>query len=133
MRETVLDHNPFFGRDMDLMPSEDVFEREILLEKIKVEPDLLGGYAPIVGLPQFNMISTEPTGGGSLVMGFNQMASWANSVVMGTANSVGGYDMSGNKGEDNSFNMNITKKPSWFHRTMVKLMLGWDWVDKEEN
>ena len=24
---------------------------------------------------------------------------------------------------------NVTTKPCWFHRKMVKLVLGWEWVD----
>jgi hypothetical protein len=38
---------------------------------------------------------------------------------------VGGYRLGG----DTTTQFNVTKKPFWFHRTMVKLVLGWEWVD----
>ena len=38
---------------------------------------------------------------------------------------VGGYCFGGAIGVQ----FNVTKKPCWFHRKMVKLVLGWEWVD----
>jgi len=38
---------------------------------------------------------------------------------------VGGYRFGGAIGTQ----FNGTKKPYCFHRTMVKLVLGWEWVD----
>lgn len=39
---------------------------------------------------------------------------------------VGGYRMG-----DPPFTVqfNFTKKPNWFHRKMMNLCLGWEWVD----
>ena len=36
---------------------------------------------------------------------------------------VGGYKIV------EGFTVNTIKKPSWFHRTMCKLILGWEWRD----
>lgn len=30
---------------------------------------------------------------------------------------------------NNEFHIHFTKKPSWFHRKMTKLLLGWVWED----
>jgi hypothetical protein len=38
---------------------------------------------------------------------------------------VGYYQIGGDYGLRVSF----TKKPIWFHRTMMKLCLGWEWTD----
>lgn len=37
----------------------------------------------------------------------------------------GHYRIGGNQG----LCISIVKKPSWFHRTMMKLCLGWEWLD----
>lgn len=37
---------------------------------------------------------------------------------------VGGYRLGGEFG----LQINFTHKPNWFHRTMMKLCLGWEWV-----
>jgi hypothetical protein len=37
----------------------------------------------------------------------------------------GGYRLGGPTG----FQINIKKKPIWLHRTMMRLCLGWEWVD----
>lgn len=37
---------------------------------------------------------------------------------------VGGYRLGGEYG----LQINFTYKPNWFHRTMMKLCLGWEWV-----
>ncbi len=42
-----------------------------------------------------------------------------------TPNYVGGYRL----GEEFSFQVNLTYKPNWFHRTMMKLCFGWEWVN----
>ena len=46
---------------------------------------------------------------------------------------VGGYDITGGNGVDNSIVYNFTKKPNWFHRTCCRFFLGWKWNDKKEN
>jgi hypothetical protein len=42
-----------------------------------------------------------------------------------TPNYVGGYRLGGEYGVQ----FNFTVKPNWFHRTMIKLCLGWEWID----
>ena len=37
----------------------------------------------------------------------------------------GAYQIGGNFG----LRIFIKKKPNWFHRTMMKLCLGWEWID----
>ena len=32
-------------------------------------------------------------------------------------------------GGDYGLRVSFTKKPIWFHRTMMKLCLGWEWTD----
>jgi len=38
---------------------------------------------------------------------------------------VGGYQIGGPMG----LQINMQKKPKWIHRTMMRLCLGWEWVD----
>jgi hypothetical protein len=38
---------------------------------------------------------------------------------------VGGYRLGGVYG----VTFNFTFKPNWFHRTMMRLCLGWEWID----
>lgn len=38
---------------------------------------------------------------------------------------VGGYQIGGQYG----LKINLEKKPIWLHRTMMKLCLGWEWID----
>ena len=38
---------------------------------------------------------------------------------------VGGYGLGGEYG----VTFNFTFKPNWFHRTMMRLCLGWEWID----
>jgi hypothetical protein len=38
---------------------------------------------------------------------------------------VGCYQLGGEFG----LRIMIKKKPNWFHRTMMKLCLGWEWID----
>jgi hypothetical protein len=40
-------------------------------------------------------------------------------------NYVGGYQLGGEFG----LRINLQKKPNWLHRTMMKLCLGWEWID----
>jgi hypothetical protein len=40
-------------------------------------------------------------------------------------NYVGGYRLGGEFG----LRINLQKKPNWLHRTMMKLCLGWEWID----
>ena len=42
-----------------------------------------------------------------------------------TPNYVGGYRLGGNTG----LQVNLTNKPKWFHRTMMRLCFGWKWVN----
>jgi hypothetical protein len=42
-----------------------------------------------------------------------------------TPNYVGGYRLGGEFG----FQVNLTYKPNWFHRTMMRLCFGWEWVN----
>jgi hypothetical protein len=48
------------------------------------------------------------------------------------AGPVGGYDITGNGGGDNSIMFMMPRKPSRFHRICTKFFLGWVWVDKKE-
>ena len=41
---------------------------------------------------------------------------------------VGGYRFGDSP---NYIQFNITKKPNWFHRKMMRLCFGWEWVDYE--
>jgi hypothetical protein len=38
---------------------------------------------------------------------------------------VGGYQLGGSTG----LRINFTQKPKWFHRKMMKLCLGWEWIN----
>ena len=38
---------------------------------------------------------------------------------------VGHYVLGGEYG----LKIGFTYKPNWFHRTMMKLCLGWEWID----
>ena len=42
-----------------------------------------------------------------------------------TPNYVGGYKL----GAEHHFQFNLTHKPNWFHRSMMKLCFGWEWVN----
>jgi hypothetical protein len=46
--------------------------------------------------------------------------------VVTVPNHVGYYCLGGNIG----FCIAFAKKPNWFHRTMMKVCLGWEWKDK---
>ena len=46
--------------------------------------------------------------------------------VVTVPNHVGYYCLGGNIG----FCIAFAKKPNWFHRTMMKACLGWEWKDK---
>jgi hypothetical protein len=43
---------------------------------------------------------------------------------------VGGYRIGGNGAYYTQFN--LTRKPIWLHRVMVRLLLGWEWIDGEK-
>lgn len=43
----------------------------------------------------------------------------------------GGYDITGRKGKDRSVVFMLKDKPKFVHRFFCKLLLGWDWVDKD--
>ena len=42
-----------------------------------------------------------------------------------TPNYVGGYRL----GTDHYFQFNLTYKPNWFHRTMMRLCFGYKWIN----
>jgi hypothetical protein len=44
---------------------------------------------------------------------------------------VGGYDITGGDGKQNSISFMMVKKPNWFHRTCTRFFLGWRWHDKK--
>jgi heterodisulfide reductase subunit A-like polyferredoxin len=35
-------------------------------------------------------------------------------------------------GENGNFHISLGKKPIWIHRKLMKLCLGWEWVDYKE-
>lgn len=41
---------------------------------------------------------------------------------------VGGYRIANSAGYTQ---VSFTTKPNWFHRKMMKLCLGWEWVDNK--
>ena len=47
-------------------------------------------------------------------------------VVLTVNNHVGYYCLGGKMG----FCVAFEKKPNLFHRTMMKICLGWEWIDK---
>ena len=47
-------------------------------------------------------------------------------VGIKTPTSVGGYKVGSS---DSYIQFNLSHKPNWFHRTMVKLCFGWEWVN----
>ena len=47
--------------------------------------------------------------------------------VVTVPNHIGYYCLGGNIG----FCIAFAKKPNWFHRTMMKVCLGWEWKDKK--
>ena len=42
-----------------------------------------------------------------------------------TPNYVGGYRL----GKDHYVQFNLTYKPNWFHRTMMRLCFGYKWIN----
>jgi len=46
--------------------------------------------------------------------------------ILTVNNHVGYYCLGGKMG----FCIAFEKKPNWFHRTMMKVCLGWEWIDK---
>lgn len=42
---------------------------------------------------------------------------------------AGGYRIGGNSYYTQ---FNLTRKPIWLHRVMVRLLLGWEWIDAED-
>lgn len=51
---------------------------------------------------------------------------YASSPTITLPSYIGGYRLGGEQG----LQINLTTKPNWFHRKMMKLCLGWEWVDK---
>jgi hypothetical protein len=47
--------------------------------------------------------------------------------ILTVNNYVGYYCLGGKMG----FCVAFEKKPNWFHRTMMKACLGWEWTDKK--
>jgi hypothetical protein len=64
-----------------------------------------------------------------------QVSEYADNVVQDNASMriftlpkyVGCYCLGGKNG----FCISFEKKPNWFHRTMMKVCLGWEWKDKK--
>ena len=64
-----------------------------------------------------------------------QVSEYADDVVQNNTsmriltipNYAGMYCLGGDK---NVFCISFEKKPNWFHRTMMKACLGWEWKDK---
>ena len=64
-----------------------------------------------------------------------QVSEYADDVVQNNAsmriftipNYAGMYCLGGDK---NVLCISFEKKPNWFHRTMMKVCLGWEWKDK---
>jgi hypothetical protein len=64
-----------------------------------------------------------------------QVSEYADDVVQKNASMrifaipkyVGMYCLGGGK---NGLCISFEKKPNWFHRTMMKVCLGWEWKDK---
>jgi hypothetical protein len=61
-----------------------------------------------------------------------QVSEYADNVVQNNASFVfkpskyvGMYCLGGRNG----FCISFEKKPNWFHRTMMKVCLGWEWTD----
>jgi len=48
-----------------------------------------------------------------------------NYATIKTPNYVGSYRL----GTDHYFQFNLTYKPNWFHRTMMRLCFGYKWVN----
>ena len=46
-----------------------------------------------------------------------------------TPNYVGGYRLSNGTYHTQ---INFTHKPNWFHRTMMRLCFGWEWVNEDK-
>jgi len=42
---------------------------------------------------------------------------------------IGAYCLNGQMG----ICVHFEKKPNWFHRTMMKVCLGWKWIDITKN
>jgi hypothetical protein len=47
------------------------------------------------------------------------------STTFSIPNYVGSYSIGGKTG----LQIHFTKKPKWLHRKMMKLCLGWEWID----
>jgi len=63
-----------------------------------------------------------------------QVSEYADNVVQNNASFVfkpskyvGCYCLGGKNG----FCISFEKKPNWFHRTMMRVCLGWIWTDKK--
>jgi hypothetical protein len=64
-----------------------------------------------------------------------QVSEYADNVVQNNAsmciyalpNYVGAYCLGGKNG----FCISFEKKPNWFHRTMMRVCLGWIWTDNK--
>jgi len=49
-----------------------------------------------------------------------------NTTLISVPNYVGCYKLAG-------LSIFLEKKPNWFHRTMMKMCLGWEWVNNNTN
>jgi len=48
-------------------------------------------------------------------------------LTVSQPNHVGCYKIGGEQG----LHIYLATKPNWFHRKMIKLCLGWEWVDNK--
>ena len=45
---------------------------------------------------------------------------------------AGGYRIGSRNNRDGYF-FSFERKPNWFHRTMTRVCLGWEWIDANKN
>ena len=59
----------------------------------------------------------------------NNKPPYLGSLTVSQSKYVGGYKIG--SGENGCILFTLSTKPKWFHRKMVKLCLGWEWVDNK--
>ena len=57
----------------------------------------------------------------------NELPFSPGTLTISQSNYVGCYKIGG----DHGLHLCFTTKPKWFHRKMMKLCLGWEWVDNK--
>jgi hypothetical protein len=61
-----------------------------------------------------------------LILG-NELPFPTGTIAITQPNHVGCYKIGGEQG----LHFYLTIKPKWFHRKMMKLCLGWEWIDNK--